>query len=253
MPGRLVSGGGWGTASGIPPIPPTSIPCFPGMCPWGNAAEESSRISPVSPQKSPGSFLTWLGRFCIVMLRLPPLTPGFPPTRNKFGRVLPVLEFIPRSSPVKLRPGLGRFGDVTPRLFATAGFAPIRDRHGGLRPPWALPFAPVHPGCSLRLGRFGDVTPRLFATAGFAPIRDRHGGLRPPYAYPSLRSIQPAHDGSDASSSIGQTLNLIRFCPVTALSSSMVYKISSSPPCSPMALCTRRAVTTMDTPPKGIS
>ena len=44
--------------------------------------------------------------------------------------------------------------------------------------------------------RFSDVTPRLFATAGFPPIRDRHGGLCPPYAYPSLRSIQPAHDGS---------------------------------------------------------
>ena len=72
----------------------------------------------------------------------------------------------------------------------------LRANPAGLRPSWALPFAPVHPACSRRLRRFAIVTPRLFATAGFPPIRDRHSGLRPPYAYPSLRSIQPAHDGS---------------------------------------------------------
>ena len=54
---------------------------------------------------------------------------------------------------------------------------------------WSIRAAP---GAS----HFFIVTLRLFATAGFPPIRDRHGGLRPPYAYPSLRSIQPAHDGS---------------------------------------------------------
>ena len=54
---------------------------------------------------------------------------------------------------------------------------------------WSIRAAP---GAS----HFFIVTLRLFATAGFPTIRDRHGGLRPPYAYPSLRSIQPAHDGS---------------------------------------------------------
>ena len=58
--------------------------------------------------------------------------------------------------------------------------------------------APGQNGCLIG-GGGSDVTPRLLATAGFPPIRDRHGGLRPPHAYPSLRSIQPAHDGSDAS------------------------------------------------------
>ena len=65
----------------------------------------------------------------------------------------------------------------------------LRANPAGLCPPWALP----------GLGRFGDVTPRLFATAGFPPIRNKTGWLRPPGFYSSLRSIQPAHDGSDAS------------------------------------------------------
>ena len=66
---------------------------------------------------------------------------------------------------------------------------------GGFAPLGFIPhFAPSSLFATAR--RFFIVTPRLFATAGFPPIRDRHGGLRSPYAYPSLRSIQPAHDGS---------------------------------------------------------
>ena len=81
------------------------------------------------------------------------------------------------------RPASLQFGTQTGRLYR----------------PWFVSLTSVHPGCSQRLGRFFIVTPRLFATAGFAPIRNKTGWLRPPGFYSSLRSIQPAHDGSDAS------------------------------------------------------
>ena len=78
-------------------------------------------------------------------------------------------------------PGLSR---LTTRRCPSASLR-LRANPVGLRPPWVLPFAPVHPrGGGVRTLRF------------FPPIRDRHGGHSPPYAYPSLRSIQPAHDGS---------------------------------------------------------
>ena len=106
------------------------------------------------------------------------------------------LGFIPHFAPSSLFATARRFFIVTPRLLTTPGFPPTRDNHGRLRLPYMVIPRSGPSGLFATARRFFIVTPRLFATAGFPPIRDRHGGLRPPYAYPSLRSIQPAHDGS---------------------------------------------------------
>ncbi len=50
------------------------------------------------------------------------------------------------------------------RAFATAGFPPIRNKTGWLRPPWVLFLTPLHPACSRRLGRF--VSHRVSPPAG---------------------------------------------------------------------------------------
>ena len=89
--------------------------------------------------------------------------------------------FYPSLRSSQAAPGAQRFVDVTLCLFATAGLSRLTTRRcpsaslrlranpAGLCPPWALPFAPVHP-------RGGGVrTLRLFP-----PTRNSHGGLRPP-------------------------------------------------------------------------
>ena len=102
---------------------------------------------------------------------------------------------MPLSPPCTL--GLSR---LTTRRCPSASLR-LRANPVGLCPPWALPFAPVHPrGGGVRTlrifpptqGKSGRAMPalgfalrsspsELFATAGFPPSRDNHGRLRLPY------------------------------------------------------------------------
>ena len=133
-------GGGVRALRLFPPIRDTNRPAMPSLV--------------CIPHFGPSSLLTTASHFFIVMLRLPPLTPGFPPTRNSHCGLCPPVMAIPRSSPTGLLRGL-RTSSLS-RLACSRRPASLRLRANpvGLRPPWVLPFAPVHPGCSQRLGRF---------------------------------------------------------------------------------------------------
>ena len=160
--------------------------------------KESNPISPASPQKSPWTFLRRLTTArTLLHCHASPVRNGWLPSDSgQAWRAAPALCLSLTSVHPACSQRLGRFFIVTPRLLTTPGFPPTRDNHGRLRLPYMVIPRSGPSGLFATARRFFIVTPRLFATAGFPPIRDRHGGLRPPYAYPSLRSIQPAHDGS---------------------------------------------------------
>ncbi len=137
-----------------------------------------------------------LGRFFIVTPLSPPLTLGFPPTQGKSGRAMPALGFALRSSPSELLRGLGRFFAVTLRLFATAGFPPIRDKTGGLRPPGFYSslrsIQPAHDGLALLCCHASPAHDARLPSVSGQPWQATpalHG-------YPSLRSIRAVRDGS---------------------------------------------------------
>ena len=112
---------------------------------------------------------------------------GMIPEKNKAGLLYGVRPCFFGKVLGCLREGAAGFGGffiVTPRLLTTPGFPPIRDRHGGLCPPYAYPslrsIRAVRDGsdasslsrlaCSQRLAslRFGT-KPGGFAPLGFIP------------------------------------------------------------------------------------
>ena len=81
--------------------------------------------------------------FFLVMLHLPPLTPGFPPTRNSHGGLCPPEMAIPRFSPTGLLRGL-RTSSLS-RLACSQRLASLRfgTKPGGCAPLGFIPhFAP---------------------------------------------------------------------------------------------------------------
>ncbi len=103
------------------------LPCAPSKRLGGESAHDARPVTPHNP----------------------PLSLGFLATQGKSGRALPALGFALRSSPSELLRGLS--------ASQLSRFAPLRLRSASLRlranpagrcPPWALPFAPVHPSYS---------------------------------------------------------------------------------------------------------
>ena len=109
---------------------------------WGDNSEGIKPYFPCVPQKVLGLFGKahdgWL-----VTPHNPPLSLGFPTTRNKFGRASPALGFALRSSPSEGRRG------------SDASFLPSDSGQNRVAlPPWVLSLTSVHPACSRRLRRF---------------------------------------------------------------------------------------------------
>ena len=136
---------------------------------WGTILKESTPVFPAFPSQKSLGFWGDGSALLPCHASLPSATLDFPPTRNKFGRALPVLEFIPRCSPVKLLRGLGasslsRFACSRRPVSLRLGTAIA----GCARLTWLF-LASLHPACSRRLS--ASMLSRLACSRRLASLR----------------------------------------------------------------------------------